>query len=78
MDEENKGHCIWVYIKHLKQFFMKFYSKESLNLTLNGIWSENQLQYSKQREAVNSASGEDNLLRERGCLRSHYVQWSVR
>lgn len=73
MDEENKGHCISVYIKHLKQLFMKFYSKESLNLTLNGIWSENQLQYSKQREAVNSAS-EGNLLRERGCLRSHYVQ----
>lgn len=27
--------CIWVYIKHLKQLFMKFYSKESFNVTLN-------------------------------------------
>lgn len=56
-------HCIWVYIKYLKQLFMKFYSKESFNVTLNGIWSENQQQYSKQKQVVHSASGEDDLLK---------------
>lgn len=46
--------CIWVYIKHLKQLLMKFYSKESVKGGLNKMWSENQLQYCKQKETVNN------------------------
>lgn len=36
--------CIWVYIKHLKELLMKFYSKESVKVGLNKMWNENQLQ----------------------------------
>lgn len=33
---------------------MKFYSKESVKGGLNKMWSENQLQYCKQKETVNN------------------------
>lgn len=56
--------CIWVYIKRLKQLLMKFYSKESVKVGLNKMWSENQLQYCKQKETVNN-----RVLREKDLMR---------